>query len=113
MCLLTLLLVLFALANAATSACNDNDSAIFARQGQDFPLKFRNFGGLSVTKSAYEKRIQSEVGLSATCAACYGDAYICGWNHCKWPCVSAGAICNTCLTENSCIQKCDACTKFK
>lgn len=92
--------------------CTLRDSLIYYRYGHVFPRLFRSFAGMSVTKSAYEKRIVKETGLSKECATCYGDAYICGWSNCKWPCVSAGHACNVCLDEYKCTTDCNECTGF-
>jgi hypothetical protein len=93
-------------------ACNQEDKAVFARKGNSFPALFRSFGGLTVGKDAYVSRIQSEVGLSAACAECYGAAYMCGWVNCKYSCITAGISCDACLLQYKCISVCNKCTGF-
>ena len=102
--------MLFLFLPLVASLCNSDDRAIYAHRGAEFPALFRSFGGISVTKSAFVARIQRETGLSAQCAQCYGDAYICGWNNCKWNCVTAGSDCDSCLKGHACKSTCDTCT---
>lgn len=109
MILLSLLLCSLALG----TQCSFADVEIHNARKHEFPLLFRSFAGMSVTKRAYEARIVEETGLTALCATCYGDAYICGWTSCKWPCVSAGHSCNVCLKKYECTTNCDKCTGFE
>jgi hypothetical protein len=96
----------------ALAVCNANDKAIFALRGQDFPTLFRQFGGLTVGQDAYVAKIQKAVGLSLECSVCYGKAYMCGWSHCKWDCLTAGDACDACLTKHKCNTECDKCTEY-
>lgn len=107
-----LVLILAVAAAATTNNCNAQDKRIYREKGSEFPTLFRSYGGLTVTRAAYERRIVEEVHLSASCASCYGAAYLCGWNNCKWACASEGMLCDGCLVDHSCIQACDACTAY-
>lgn len=109
---LTLLLLGTASGAAAATRCTLADRAVFAEEGATFPVRFRALGGLTVSRARYVSEIVDETGLSAGCAECYGDAYMCGWNHCKWPCRSASEACDACLTRNRCIEQCERCTGF-
>lgn len=93
--------------------CNSKDYQIYKTKGADFPHKFRALGGAFVSKSSYETAVAEVSGLSPSCARCYGDAYICGWNNCKWDCATESKQCQVCLTNNKCIEDCDLCTEFK
>lgn len=93
--------------------CNHNDREIYKTKGKDFPDLFRSFGGLFVSQSSYEDKIKKETGLSALCARCYGDAYICGFDNCKMACaLQLNTRCKDCLSDHDCTQKCDECTGF-
>lgn len=93
--------------------CNANDKKIFKKDGATFTShRFRAFGGMFVTKSAFEKKISQETGLSAQCASCYGDSYICGYDNCKFRCAMEGDSCTTCLNAAHCIETCNRCTGF-
>jgi len=104
-----LLLLLLPLA-ALSTHCTESDRRIYTLRGHEFPALFRSYAGLTVSRTSYEERIASEIGLSPSCAQCYGEAYICGWNSCKWKCVSDGDVCNVCLGEYHCIENCNQCT---
>ena len=107
-----MLLLLFVAAALGSVRCNDADRAIYARDGDTFPARFRSFAGVTVSKSSYESQIVRATALSASCASCYGEAYICGWDNCRWSCVTAGASCNACLGSSGCVSACNACTGF-
>ena len=92
--------------------CNATDRIIYTKRGHTFAKVFRSFGGFSVSKSAYEKAIVNFMHLSSSCAACYGQAYICGWDHCVVKCAVAGPRCDKCLERAGCIDECNKCTKF-
>lgn len=92
--------------------CNATDRIIYAKRGHTFAKVFRSFGGFSVSKSAYQKAIVDFMHLSPTCAECYGQAYICGWDNCKMKCAMAGSRCDKCLGKAGCIDACNKCTKF-
>ena len=92
--------------------CNATDRIIYTKRGHTFAKVFRSFGGFSVSKSAYAKAIVDFMHLSPTCAECYSDAYICGWNNCKMKCAMAGPRCDKCLEKAGCIDACNKCTKF-
>jgi hypothetical protein len=92
--------------------CNDQDLKIFQARGSEFPIRFRQYGGFFVTKSSYISALQQNEGLSLSCASCYGDAYICGFENCKMSCVSWGKLCERCLTQYGCKRACDVCTGF-
>lgn len=93
--------------------CLDNDRRIYAKSGDTFPFEFRKLGGFSVSKTAYEEAISNKFGISQSCAVCYGNAYICGWDNCAVQCAFAGQMCSKCLDEAKCVQNCDICTGFK
>lgn len=95
-----------------TIACNSTDAIIYTKKGTTFPAVFRSFGGFSVSKAAYERAIVEHMHLSPSCAACYGTAYICGWDSCKRKCVFAGERCDKCLHEAKCIENAQKCTGF-
>lgn len=99
--------------SVAWALCNSNDLKIYQTNGHLFPALFRSFAGVTVSKEAFELQVVRETGLSAQCAQCYGSAYICGWQKCKWACLQTGRTCNTCLREESCTTNCDECTGFK
>jgi len=116
-----LLLLLLALSLAAGSApfvrqphakCNAHDHRIYKAKGHTFPVLFRSFGGLTVSKSAFEARIMRETALSAPCASCYGDSFICGYDRCFWSCRNAGTTCDACLHSKGCMAATEACTGF-
>lgn len=104
-------LVLFAGESLATR-CTAADKAIFDRVGASWPSLFRSFAGVTVGKSDYEHSIISVTGITAPCASCYGDAYLCGYEHCKWSCLTEGPSCDACLREENCLQTCASCTGF-
>jgi len=106
------LLFLFLIAEFVTGICTKRDYQIYKRKGTTFPKLFRSFGGLTVSREDYLDKIVKQVGLSKKCAACYSDAYICGWDNCFWACKEEGNDCDTCLVEKECIQKCKTCTGF-
>jgi hypothetical protein len=108
-----ILLLVFFIVGVVSSACNDGDQLIYSRMGHLFPIKFRAFGGAFVSQKGYESSIVEHIGLSESCAECYGVAYMCGWNQCWWPCRYPGIPCNDCLHAHECIQTCDKCTGFK
>lgn len=95
-----------------TAACNAADHKIYAAKGKTFPIEFRKFGGLSVSKTAYEEAISEAFGLSVQCAKCYGEAYICGWNACRWRCALPSLVCDGCLDKAGCVSECSKCTGF-
>lgn len=92
-----------------TPNCNAADKRIIKIQGSTFGHRFREFGGLFVSRSAYEARVVKETGLSATCARCYGKAYMCGFKNCKWRCAREGEMCTKCLERVGCIKTCNKC----
>ena len=94
-------------------ACSRHDAHIYKKMGASFPTKFRKYGGLMVSREKYIQKIVKHIGLSETCAACYGDAYICGWDNCFWDCKTDNPSCDACLKEKECIQNCNKCTKFR
>ena len=94
------------------AACNRKDALIFREKGVTFPTLFRSFGGLWTSRTRYERKIRNQVGLSRVCASCYGQAYVCGFHSCKWPCKVEGSECDTCLHEAGCIEACEKCTKW-
>lgn len=98
--------------HAEGGKCNPHDLNVYQKHGNEFPRRFRQYAGMFVTRSQYIESLHKYEGLSTPCAECYGDAYICGWTNCKMDCVSQDKICNKCLRENDCTQKCDACTGF-
>lgn len=106
------LFVAFVALAAAAAKCNRIDAAIYQQKGHLFPSAFRALGGMTVSKQAYEAGVSHIMGLSASCAQCYGTAYICGYNHCFWSCSSAGHSCDTCLINQGCIETCNKCTGF-
>lgn len=111
--LLLLLFAFFALACAnAKAKCNLGDKLIYKRMGHEFAHRFRAFGGLTVSKSTYEAAVRRATDMSAPCSECYGDAYICGYNHCFWSCSSEGESCDRCLKKEGCIDACKKCTGF-
>ena len=94
------------------SLCNSNDKHIYHRIGHTFSTQFRGFGGLSVSRDAFQLQVESKTSLSSPCAACYADAYICGWDNCKWNCVTENESCTKCLLDSKCIENCAKCTGF-
>jgi hypothetical protein len=102
--------------SAATSGdifrCDANDMKIFEKDGATFTSRFRSFGGMFVSKSDFEKKVSQATGLSAQCASCYGDSYICGYDNCKWKCAMEGDSCTSCLHAAHCIETCNRCTGF-
>ena len=92
--------------------CNSDDLKVYNDHGSEFPLRFRMHAGMFVTRREYIQAIHEKEGLSTPCAECYGDAYICGWTHCKMDCMSQDKICDKCLSENECSQACNTCTGF-
>lgn len=106
------ILLLFFITLTLGAFCNPSDREIFNQKGHTFKTLFRSYGGTWVYQNEYEQKIVKNVGLSAMCAKCYGEAYICGWNNCLWPCRSAGPACDACLTTEHCISNCNTCTGF-
>lgn len=94
------------------AVCNTNDKDIYHRIGHTFSTKFREFGGLFVWKSDFQAKVESKIGLSPICAACYADAYICGYDNCKWTCRNDNDACTECLLKSKCIENCAKCTGF-
>lgn len=88
---------------------NPSDKAIHQRRGSEFEKLFRSFAGVFVTQSQYETKIQEATGLSATCASCYGDIYICGWQNCKMGCSASGEPCHVCLKDAGCTDALNKC----
>jgi hypothetical protein len=107
-----LALVLLLVTQTLAVRCTTADKAIFDRVGASWPRLFRSFAGLTVDKSTYERSIIDVTGLSHPCASCYGDAYLCGYEHCKWSCITEGPSCDACLREENCLQTCASCTGF-
>jgi len=108
-----MMLLLFALCFITITAsrhCTLTDDAIHARIGNTFAARFRSFGGLTVSKAAFEEHVRKDTGMTALCAACYGNAYICGWDDCKSDCWNTGAECDACLIRYHCTQDVVACT---
>lgn len=99
-------------AAAATNKCTKKDLAIWKREGHTWSHKFRQFGGIWVYQPAFEEKVRSATGLSAECARCYGDAYTCGYDQCKWSCMSEGSSCDSCLVQQKCTENCNKCTGF-
>lgn len=106
-----LLLVIGVALSSAESRCNARDKEIIARDGDTFEARFSDFGGLFVTKSSYESKVQKAAGLSARCSTCFGEAYICGYDHCKWKCGTSAVskTCMDCAREYMCVQNCEHC----
>lgn len=96
----------------STSMCTAEDHAIFRRIGHTFEHVFRPFGGVTVSKRGFEMEVTRAVGLSESCASCYGDSYICGWDNCKRACIFESTMCTACLVENQCVERCRVCTGF-
>ena len=92
--------------------CNARDARIYKNKGYLFPSAFRALGGMTVSHSEYAAGVSQAMGLSASCAECYADAYICGYNHCFWSCSTAGTSCDSCLVKEGCIETCNKCTGF-
>lgn len=108
--MLTLLTVV--LFSSGRALCNQKDRQIFDQKGNTFSAVFRSYGGMFVTQAEYEQTIVSRMGLSDSCARCYGQAYTCGYDHCKMACAWAGTACDRCLETNRCTQECNQCTGF-
>lgn len=107
------LLVFFSvLAQASTEKCKPSDASIYKAIGHTFPSLFRSYGGLYTSKASYEQQIVENVKLSPSCASCYGDAYICGYDKCKWKCIREGKSCDVCLEKMGCIEENKRCTGF-
>jgi len=92
-----MMLFLFLVSVAVAGVCNTHDKSIYSLKGSTFPTLFRSFGSIFVSKSSYEDSIVTQVGLSRSCAVCYGDAYICGYDNCKMMCAVASRHCDACL----------------
>ena len=106
-----LLILIYTTTIVYSSSCSSpSDRKIHQEKGSTFPTLFRSFGGLFVSKASYEETIVNEVGLSSACAACYGAAYICGFNNCKLKCYLYGSACDLCLKTYDCSQTCNKCT---
>lgn len=110
--LAVLLLLGLSLVANASGVCNAADHDIFKSKGHLFPSVFRAFGGLTVSKRAYEAAVVDAMGLSPACAECYGTAYTCGFDRCFWSCRSAGRTCDACLVSQHCIADVKRCTGF-
>lgn len=108
--LVLLLVVEFAV--GAAGVCTTQDRAIWEREGHTWPHRFRDFGGALVSTPSYERSVRAATGLTEACAACYGEAYNCGYDHCKWSCYWESDACNTCLHDEGCIERCNRCTGF-
>jgi hypothetical protein len=108
-----LLLLVLAAATVADGSgrCTAADHDIIERIGDTFEARFSDFGGLFVTKSSYESKVQRAVGLSALCSTCFGEAYICGYDHCRWKCATSAMskTCKDCVREHQCVQNCETC----
>lgn len=96
----------------AHSKCTAGDRLIYNAAGNTFQSRMRTFGGAFVSKSEYEEQVVKYYGLSAKCSTCYGDAYICGYDNCKWSCFTEGEKCDICLVEHGCIRAVSKCTGF-
>lgn len=105
-------LLIFCISFAVAFRCNDADYAIYRAKGSTFSTLFRSYGGLFTYQSTFEESVVQGTGLSSTCATCYGDSYICGYNNCKYKCALAGNSCTRCLDAAQCIRACDECTGF-
>ena len=105
--------ILFVLIVAAYAICNDNDRQIYKARGSTFKTQFRSYGGLWVGQEEFEEKVVRNYGLSATCARCYGNAYICGKDNCKWDCKWDSEACDTCTSTHHCDSTCNECTGFK
>lgn len=106
------MLVLLFFVATALALCNQHDVEIYNQKGTTFQTVFRTFGGMFVSQESYERTIVDQMGLSASCARCYGDAYTCGYSNCKMSCAWAGSSCDTCLADHQCSQVCNQCTGF-
>lgn len=93
---------------ALALSCNSNDRLIM--KGSSLRSNLRALGGLFVNQAEYEESVKMQIGLTQECAKCYGNAYICGKNNCKWSCILEGVGCDECLTGYRCIQECNKCT---
>lgn len=107
-----LILLTFAHARTTGGACTAADRAIWLDHGAQWPHQFRELGGLFVSTSSYEERVRHLTGMSEACSKCYGQAYDCGYDNCKWSCSTEGPSCVECLTTAGCISRCDTCTGF-
>ena len=105
-----LLLVLFFV--LGLSVCTENDRLIYKQIGHTFSSEFRKFGGIFVYKEDFEQEVISKTNLSPQCAMCYGEAYICGYDNCKWRCITENESCTNCLISAKCIDNCNKCTGF-
>lgn len=117
MILMMMMTVAFGLAAAdarrsSSGQCDAADRQIWRTHGRTWPHEFRALGGLWVSRASYEDSVHRLTGLTRACATCYGGAYICGYDHCKWACMTEGASCDACLERTGCIAECDACTGF-
>lgn len=108
-----IIFLLLALTGAyGTGVCTPADRRLWVEKGAQWPHQFRDLGGLFVSTSSYEERVRHLTGMSEACSQCYGQAYNCGYDNCKWSCSSEGPSCVECLTQAGCIARCDACTGF-
>lgn len=112
MLLVVSFLFLHFLSAIALGKCNPSDTIIYKAIGHTFPTLFRSYGGLYTSKASYEQQIVEHVKLSPPCASCYGDAYICGYDKCKWKCIREGESCDVCLEKMKCIEENKQCTGF-
>lgn len=92
--------------------CTSRDRRIWEREGHRWPHQFRAYGGLWTGRDSYEEQVRHATGLSAPCARCYGVAYECGKDNCKWSCMTEGVACDACLEEAGCLGTCKVCTGF-
>jgi hypothetical protein len=113
----TLFFLLLALHSASSTdagngACTAADRRIWLEHGAQWPHQFRDLGGLFVSTASYEERVRHLTGMTEACSQCYGQAYNCGYDNCKWSCATEGPSCVECLTTAGCISRCDVCTGF-
>ncbi len=111
-----LLLLLFVIsAVGATSpkgagGCTSRkDKRIVREQGATFASRFRDFGGLWVSRATFEERVREATSLSVSCASCYGASYVCGYDNCYLSCAMEGSMCTSCLERNGCVAACNLC----
>lgn len=104
--------MLFLFIALAAAACTERDRLIYRAKGTTFQHMFRSFGGLWTSRARYEDKVRIATGLSRACSSCYGEAYVCGFEQCKWDCMEEGDECNKCLAKEGCIDACNKCTGF-
>lgn len=105
-------MLFFLFIGLALAVCTERDRLIFRAKGTTFPHMFRTFGGLWTSRERYEDKVRLATGLTRACAACYGQAYVCGFQRCKWDCMEEGYACDECLAKAGCIGACNKCTGF-